>query len=117
MDAFALDVGAAASFGSIDAANDYIASTSPGRWRAIRRTRGSSDARSCSTSPKPCASPAVLLLPIMPTSAAEILRRVGETDTAGESSGSTDARWRTTGERIIAKRTRLMAAASRPLKE
>ncbi len=43
---------------------------------------------------------AILLLPIMPRSATEILRRVGETKTGIRLS---DAEWRNEGERLIAK--------------
>jgi len=45
---------------------------------------------------------AVLLLPIMPTSAAEILRRVGEGKRVADIRVS-DGAWRPDGERIIAK--------------
>ena len=45
---------------------------------------------------------AVLLLPVMPTSAAEILRRVGETD-GRRIDPPDDAAWRNDGERTIVK--------------
>ena len=45
---------------------------------------------------------AVLLLPVMPRSAAEILRRVGETKPVDQIRIG-DAEWRRTGERVIAK--------------
>ena len=45
---------------------------------------------------------AVLLLPVMPRSAAEILRRIGETRPAGELRLD-DAEWRAEGERVLVK--------------
>ena len=52
---------------------------------------------------------AVLLLPVMPRSAAEILRRVGETKPVDQIRLG-DAEWRGTGERVIAKARRAVAA-------
>ena len=74
---------------------------SRGRWRATRRTPRVS-ARCCSTSRKRSASPAILLLPFIPKSAAEILRRVGEATTR-DAVRLDDAAWRNDGERTIHK--------------
>jgi len=46
---------------------------------------------------------AVLLLPIMPGSAAEILRRVGETVPVRALRLDPHASWRETGERLVLK--------------
>ena len=79
MDAFALEGGAAAAFRIVDAANEYIASTEP--WALARDPANAraSDPGAVRRRGGACASPAILLLPVMPRSAAEILRRVGET--------------------------------------
>jgi methionyl-tRNA synthetase len=99
MDRFALEGGAAAAFRLIDAANEYIAATEP--WALAR---DASRARDLSQVLFDVAEAvriaAILLLPIMPRSGAEILRRVGETKTGVRLS---DADWRNEGERLIAK--------------
>src|SRR5262249_48882675 len=46
---------------------------------------------------------ALLLLPVMPRSAAEILRRVGDTTSPVDLRFDRDAQWRTGGERTIVK--------------
>jgi len=101
MDAFALDRGVAAAFRVIDAANEFIASSEP--WALAR-----DDARADELSQtlfdvaESVRVAAILLLPVMPRSAAEILRRVGETSTPGDIRLS-DAEWRQQGERVIVK--------------
>ncbi len=101
MDAFALEGGAAAAFRIIDRANEYIASTEP--W-ALARDPGRSDALSqvLFDVAEAVRVAAILLLPIMPASAAEILRRVGESRRTSEIRLA-DAEWQPAGERIIAK--------------
>src|SRR4030095_9738153 len=101
MDAFALEGGAASAFRLIDAANEDIASTQP--W-VLARDPGRSDALSqvLFDVAEAVRVAAVLLLPIMPTSAAEILRRVGEEKRVADIRVS-DAAWRPDGERVIAK--------------
>jgi methionyl-tRNA synthetase len=101
MDAFALEGGAAAAFRIVDAANEFIASTEP--W-ALARDAAQADQLSqvLFDVAEAVRVAAILLLPVMPRSAAEILRRVGETRDAG-SIRLADAAWRNTGERIIAK--------------
>jgi methionyl-tRNA synthetase len=101
MDRFALEGGAAAAFRIIDGANEYIASTEP--W-ALARDPARADALSqvLFDVAEAVRVAAVLLLPVMPRSAAEILRRVGETRPVSELRLS-DAEWRHTGERVIAK--------------
>jgi methionyl-tRNA synthetase len=101
MDAFALEAGAAAAFRIVDAANEYIASTEP--W-ALARDAARADELSqvLFDLAEAVRVAAVLLLPVMPRSAAEILRRVGETKAANQI-GISDAEWRSTAEREIVK--------------
>ena len=101
MDGFALEGGVAAAFGLIDAANGYIASTEP--W-ALARDAAQTDRLSqvLFDVAEAVRIAAVLLLPVMPQSAAEILRRIGETRPASEWRLD-DARWRAEGERVLIK--------------
>ena len=101
MDAFELEGGAAAAFGLIDAANEYIALTEP--W-ALARDPASADQLSqvLFDLAESVRITAVLLLPIMPASAAEILRRVGERRAAA-SMTLDGAEWIAAGERVIEK--------------
>jgi methionyl-tRNA synthetase len=101
MDGFALEGGAAAAFRIIDAANEYIASTEP--WALARdAARADELGQVLFDIAEAIRAAAVLLLPVMPQSAAEILRRVGET-TAVARIRLADAQWRNTGERIVSK--------------
>ncbi len=78
MDEFALNVGAAAVFALIDAANAYIAEQEP--WTLARDPANADRLTQVLFDVAESVRIAgVLLLPIMPKSAAEILRRVGET--------------------------------------
>jgi methionyl-tRNA synthetase len=101
MEAFALESGVAAAFGLVDAANEFIASTEP--W-ALARDQSNHDRLSqvLFDVAEAVRVSAVLLLPVMPQSASEILRRVGETRAAGDLRLD-DARWRNEGERILVK--------------
>jgi methionyl-tRNA synthetase len=101
MDEFALEGGVAEAFRIVDAANEFIASTSP--W-VIARDPARADALSqvLFDVAEAVRVAAVLLLPVMPESAAEILRRVGETRPANEIRLE-HAQWRNTGERTILK--------------
>jgi methionyl-tRNA synthetase len=116
MDRFALEGGAAAAFRIVDAANEYIASTEP--W-ALARNPANADRLSqvLFDVAEAVRVAAVLLLPIMPRSAAEILRRVGDA-TPVEQVRLSDAAWRAEGERIILKADslwpRVEAAAADP---
>jgi methionyl-tRNA synthetase len=100
MDVYALETGAASAFRIIDAANEYIAETEP--WALARDPKN--DARLSQVLfdvAEAVRVAAILLLPFMPKSAAEILRRVG-----GGASGQTrldDAVWRNDGERTLLK--------------
>jgi len=98
MDRFLLHEGAAAAFRLIDAANEFIAATSP--WalakdpsQADRLTQVLFDAAEA------IRLAAVLLLPIMPTASLEILRRVGAP--VDNLQLDRDGIWRTDGERVL----------------
>ncbi len=101
MDRFALEAGAAAAFRIIDAANEYIASTEP--W-ALARDAARADQLSqvLFDVAEAVRVAAILLLPIMPRSAAEILRRVGGA-APGEHVRLADAAWQNHGDRVIAR--------------
>jgi methionyl-tRNA synthetase len=101
MDAFALEKGAAAAFAIVDAANEFIAEREP--W-ALARDAAREDelARVLFDIAEALRIAAVLLSPIMPASAVEILRRVGGTKPVGRLSLD-DAEWRDAGERTIIK--------------
>jgi methionyl-tRNA synthetase len=101
MDRFALEEGAAAAFRIVDAANEYIAETEP--WALARDERNASRlSQVLFDVAEAVRVAAVLLLPIIPKSAAEILRRVGET-TPGDRLTLDAAAWRNDGERTITK--------------
>jgi methionyl-tRNA synthetase len=101
MDAFALHDGAAAAFQIVDAANGFIAETAP--WTLAKNP---SDAGRLDEVLFDVAEAlrvvAVLLWPIMPGSAAEILQRVGETTAPDALRLERDGRWRAEGTRQIA---------------
>ena len=101
MDAFALEGGTAAAFRIIDAANEYIAETEP--W-ALERDPSQADrlTQVLFDVAEAVRVAAVLLLPIVPRSAAEILRRVGEA-ARPESLTLRAAEWRNEGERTLQK--------------
>jgi methionyl-tRNA synthetase len=101
MDAFALERGAAAAFQIVDSANEFIASAEP--W-AIARDSARADELSqvLFDVAEAVRVAAILLLPVMPRSAAEILRRVGETRPAGDIRLA-DAAWSNGGTRQILK--------------
>jgi methionyl-tRNA synthetase len=101
MDLFALERGAAAAFRLVDAGNEYIAKTEP--WALARSPARAGDlSQVLFDIAEAVRVAAVMLLPIVPRSAKEILRRVGETIHAGDVRLS-DAAWRDSGERIIEK--------------
>ena len=101
LDAFGLEEGAAAAFRIIDAANEYIAETEP--WALARdAARGEQLSQVLFDVAEALRVAAILLLPVTPGSAAEILRRVGETTPANRVTLK-DAEWRNEGERTIVK--------------
>ena len=101
MDRFELEGGAAAAFRLVDAANEYVAATEP--W-ALARDQANADRLSqvLFDLAESVRIAAILLLPIMPASAAEILRRVGERRPAASLTIEAAA-WTGEGERVIEK--------------
>jgi methionyl-tRNA synthetase len=101
MDRFALHEAAAAAFRVVDAANEFIAETEP--WALAKDESQANRLDSVLLDVAEAVRVVgVLLLPIVPRSAAEILRRVGETRPAS-AIRLADAAWRNEGERVIAK--------------
>jgi len=101
MDRLALHEGTAAAFQIIDAANEYIAETEP--WALARDENNAARLSEVLYDVAEAVRVAgVLLLPIMPKSAAEILRRVGER-TPAKDIRIEQAGWRNEGERTILK--------------
>jgi methionyl-tRNA synthetase len=100
MDALAPHEGVAAAYRLIDATNEFIASTEP--W-ALARDAGAADRLSqvLFDAAEAIRLAAVLLSPVMPSSSAEILRRLG-VETAPLRFDD-DARWRQDGERFLAQ--------------
>jgi methionyl-tRNA synthetase len=98
MDAYALHEGAAAAFRLIDAANEFIAATSP--W-ALARDPAAADrlTQVLFDAAEAVRLAAVLLVPIIPASAKEILRRVGFG--SDDLLLARDGRWRADGERLL----------------
>ena len=101
MDAFELHVGAAIAFSLVDAANEYIAETEP--W-AIARDAARADELSqvLFDISEAVRIAAIMLLPVIPKSAAEILRRVGEKKPVDQLTLD-DAAWRSDSDRVIIK--------------
>ncbi len=101
MNRFALHDAAAAAFTLIDAANEHIAETEP--WTLARDPASAERLdRVLYDVAEAVRIAAILLLPVMPSSAAEILRRVGEA-TPVPNLRIDAARWRGEGERTISK--------------
>jgi methionyl-tRNA synthetase len=102
MDRFALHEGAAAAYRLVDAANEFIAATEP--W-ALAREASQADRLNqvLYEASEAVRIAGLLLLPIMPRSAGEILRRMGETQPIASLRLDRDAAWRTGGARTIVK--------------
>jgi methionyl-tRNA synthetase len=101
MDRYALEGGAAAAFRVVDAANEYIAETEP--WALARDEKNAARLSQVLFDVSEAVRvAAILLLPFIPKSAAEILRRAGET-TDPRALRLEAAAWRNQGERIIHK--------------
>ena len=100
MDVHALHEGAAAAFRLMSAANNYIAETQP--W-ALAKDPAKADRLNgvLADAAEAVRIAAVLLLPVMPASATEILRRLGDDRAAGRRRLDTDTAWRTSGEKQI----------------
>ena len=99
MDRFALHEAVAAVFSLIDATNQFITASEP--W-TLAKDPGQANAltRVLFDAAEAVRVAGVLLLPVMPTAAAEILRRVGETREPS-SLRVTDATWKDHGARVF----------------
>jgi len=97
MDAFALHDGVAAAFQIVDAANVFIADNAP--WKLAKDPANAArlDAVLFEAA-EAVRVAAVLLLPVMPSSCGEILRRIGA-PVSGPALRLDDARWQSAGER------------------
>ncbi len=101
MDALALHEGAAAAYRIVDAANEFIAETEP--WTLARDpAQAGRLTQTLYDVTEAVRLAATLLLPIMPSSSAQMLRRVGEPVPEGLELHDA-ARWRPAGERVVAK--------------
>jgi methionyl-tRNA synthetase len=102
MDAFALHEGAAAAYRLVDATNEFIAESEP--W-ALARDEGQRDRLSqvLYDAAEALRVAAVLLVPIMPESAAEILRRAGEPTAPGALRLDDDGAWKAAMPRDLVK--------------
>ena len=102
MEAYALHDGAAAAFRIVDAANEFIAETAP--W-ALAKDPAQADRLGgvLFDVAEAVRVAAVLLLPVMPASCVEILRRVGEPKAAADLRLDRDGRWRPEGSRELVK--------------
>ena len=102
MDRLALSEGAASAFRLVDAANEFIADSAP--WALAKDPANAARLDGVLFDVAEAVRvAAVLLLPVMPASCAEILRRVGETRPAGALRLEADSTWRNAGERIVEK--------------
>ena len=102
MEQFALHHGVAAVFDLIDGTNEFIASAAP--WVVAKDpSRADELDQQLYEIGEAVRIAALLLLPVMPTSCAEILRRVGETRPTASLRLDADAVWSTSGERLITK--------------
>ena len=102
MEQYALHEGAAAAYRLVDAANEFIAETEP--WALARDASKAERLNQVLYEASEAVRIAgLLLLPIIPRSAAEIARRMGETRAAGSFRLDRDAVWRTSGDRTIVK--------------
>jgi methionyl-tRNA synthetase len=102
MAAYKLHDGAAAAFELVDATNEFIAETAPWKLAKDPASANRLDAVLFEVA-EAIRLAAVMLLPIMPSSSAEILRRIGEQRPAGDLRLDSDGRWRADGAREIVK--------------
>jgi len=116
MDVYALHEGANAVYRLLGAANEYIEQTRP--WALAKDPEASGRlGQVLFDVAETVRVAAVLLLPIMPTSAREILRRVGEPADPATLRLERDAAWRASGDRTVVKGEALwprLEAASAP---
>ena len=102
MDVYALHDGANAIYRLLGTANEYIEQTAP--WKLAKDPANAARlGQVLFDVAEVVRVAAVLLLPIMPASAREILRRVGETANPATLRLDRDAAWRASGERTLVK--------------
>ena len=102
MESYALHLAASAVFDLIDAANEYIAETEP--WTLARRPEANDQLDQVLVDVAEAVRIAgVLLLPIMPRSAGEILARMGERRAPAGLRFDMDTCWSTNRERDVRK--------------
>ncbi len=102
METFAIHQGAAAAFDLIDATNEFIADVQP--WAVAKDpARAAELDRQLFDISEAIRIAALLLLPVMPGSSAEVLRRVGETRDPADLRLDTDGTWSDPSERTIVK--------------
>jgi methionyl-tRNA synthetase len=102
MDSLALHEGTAAAFHLVDATNEYIAETAP--WTLAKHPGDASRLDEVLfAAAEAVRVAAVLLRPVMPASAAEILRRVGDATPRDALRLDRDGCWRADGARTIIK--------------
>lgn len=100
MNVHALHDGAAAAFRLVSAANNYIAETQP--WALAKDPLQAERLNGVlADTAEAVRVAATLLSPIMPSSSAEILRRLGDDRPLKERRLDTDASWRSSGEKQI----------------
>jgi methionyl-tRNA synthetase len=114
MNSLALESGCSAAFRVVDATNEYIAATEP--WSLAKNERQAELDQVLWSSSEALRIAAVLLSPVMPASASEILDRLdAPVRQAGDLRLSRDSQWITSGERQTSRRDalwpRLEAAA------
>ena len=102
MEGYALHAAAAAVFDLVDATNGFIAETAP--WTLARSPEtGDRLDQVLAEVVEAVRLAGVLLLPIMPASAAEILFRMGDHRASGDLRLEADAQWSTARDREVAK--------------
>jgi methionyl-tRNA synthetase len=102
MDQFALHEGVEAAFRLVNATNEFIAESAP--WALAKDSTNTARLDEVLFEVAEAVRiTAVLLLPVMPESCAEILRRVGEVNPIGGLRLETDSAWRNDGERVVEK--------------
>jgi methionyl-tRNA synthetase len=101
MEVYALHEATFAAFDLVDAANEYIAETEP--WTLARRGEQERLTQALSDVAEAVRIATVLLLPVMPGSSAEILRRMGETRPVETLRFDADTQWSGDRERQIVK--------------
>ena len=102
MDRFAIHEAALSAFALIDATNEFIAGVQP--WTVAKDPARSDELdRQLFDISEAIRIAALLLLPVMPQSCVEVLRRVGETRDTASLRLDKDGVWMTTGDRVIVR--------------